>query len=190
MKKFEEKNLVSNKTLLLSMLIALILSFLIYLIVILPAEFNQDPTGLGKKLGLTILSPTESTPTNDTEIVAYAKNALKSSAFTLREDEQTISIPANTGIEYKVNVKQFDTLKYEWKTTDNSHLYFDFHGEPEGDTTGYFESYSIATANQMKGTATVPFHGSHGWYWKNNHDTEVTIHLKTTGHYEIIDLKQ
>ncbi|MBL4773182.1 MAG: hypothetical protein JKX98_06155 [Alcanivoracaceae bacterium] len=85
---------------------------------------------------------------------------------------------------------QFDTLTYEWETTDDSHIYFDFHGEPEGDTTGYFESYSIATTKYMKGTATVPFNGSHGWYWKNTSDQEITINLKTSGNYLVIGLKK
>ena len=37
---------------------------------------------------------------------------------------------------------------HEWLTDGES--YFDLHGEPEGDTTGYFESYAIATTNEMK----------------------------------------
>ena len=186
MKKNERKNLLSNKALLLSTLIALVFSFLIYLIVVLPAEFNQDPTGLGGKLGLTSLAQTENTQTTDPDIGAHND----SSAFTFREDKQSISIPPHKGIEYKFNIMQFDTLTYEWQTTDDSHIYFDFHGEPEGDTTGYFESYSIATTNDMKGTATVPFNGSHGWYWKNTSDQEITINLKTSGNYLVIGLKK
>ncbi|MCF6289258.1 MAG: hypothetical protein L3J53_08510 [Proteobacteria bacterium] len=192
MKKIEENKLVSNKSLLLSTIIALVLSSLIYLIVILPAEFNEDPTGLGEKLGLTILSQTENIP--ETSTVAYTKNTAASNndkdAYTFREDEQTIVVPAQKGIEYKFNIKQFDTLTYEWETTDGFPIYFDFHGEPKGDTTDYFESYSIATANQMKGTTTVPFSGSHGWYWQNTTDEEVLIILKTSGNYLLTELKK
>jgi hypothetical protein len=47
---------------------------------------------------------------------------------------------------------------------DGTPLYFDLHGEPQGDTTGYFESYAIATLRAMKGSFTSPFSGSHGWY--------------------------
>ncbi len=41
-------------------------------------------------------------------------------------------------------------MKYQWQTTDSSPLFFDLHGEPEGDTTGYYESYTIATSHEMK----------------------------------------
>ena len=99
-------------------------------------------------------------------------------------------MPPQRGVEYKFNILQFGSLIYEWETLDGSDIYFDFHGEPEGDTTGFFESYSIATTNKMKGTATVPFNGSHGWYWKNTTDKEITIVLKTSGNYLVIGLKQ
>ncbi|MCF6319599.1 MAG: hypothetical protein L3J83_10055 [Proteobacteria bacterium] len=190
MKKTEEQNLASNKFLLLSTIIALVFSSLIYLIVMLPAEFNEDPTGLGEVLGLTILSQAKNTPTINPDRIVDTKNTYDKDTFTFREDKQSISIPPNKGIEYKFNVKQFDTLAYEWQTSDDSHIYFDFHGEPEGDTTGYFESYSIATTNHMKGTATVPFNGSHGWYWKNSSDQEVTINLTTSGNYLVTGLKK
>ncbi len=191
MKEAEENKPVSNKTLLLSLLVALIFSIIIYTIIILPAEFNKDPTGLGKIMGLTVLAQTESIP--ETSTVAYTKNSPSNNdndAYTFREDEQTIVIPANKGIEYKFNIKQFDTLTYEWETTDGFPIYFDFHGEPKGDTTDYFESYSIATANQMKGITTVPFSGSHGWYWQNTTDEEVLIVLKTSGNYLVTGLKE
>ena len=57
------------------------------------------------------------------------------------------------------------------------------------DTTGYFESFTIATTNQAKGSATVPFDGSHGWYWKNTLNQDVIIELKTSGNYQVIGLK-
>ena len=72
---------------------------------------------------------------------------------------------------------------------NTSSVYFDFHGEPAGDTTGYFESYAIATTDQMRGSVTVPFDGSHGWYWKNSTNQDVVIELKTAGNYLVIGLK-
>ncbi|MCP4057734.1 MAG: hypothetical protein GY738_10545, partial [Pseudoalteromonas sp.] len=64
------------------------------------------------------------------------------------------------------------------------------HGEPAGDTTGYFESYAIANLSEMKGSFTAPFGGSHGWYWKNNSDNPVAIQLLVKGQYKVIGLKQ
>ena len=80
-------------------------------------------------------------------------------------------------------------MTYEW-LTDDEPLYFDLHGEPEGDTTGYFESYAIATLAEMKGSFTAPFDGSHGWYWNNESDKPIAIQLIIKGQYTVIGLKQ
>jgi hypothetical protein len=79
-------------------------------------------------------------------------------------------------------------MTYEWKT-EAAGLYFDLHGEPEGDTTGYFESYAIATSSEMSGSFTTPFKGSHGWYWKNNTDQAIEVSLTVKGHFDVIGLK-
>jgi hypothetical protein len=192
MNKNNQTPLVNNKTLLLATIVAIVIAILLYFVVVLPAEYNKDPTGLGEKLGLTVLSKTEPQQMTKTEAISK-ENLITSSdnkTFSFREDEQSIIVPPQRGIEYKFNVMKFENLIYEWKTLDGSDIYFDFHGEPQGDTTGYFESYSIATTNQMKGTATVPFNGSHGWYWKNTTDKEITITLKTSGNYLVIGLKK
>ena len=80
-------------------------------------------------------------------------------------------------------------MRYEW-LTDGEPLYFDLHGEPEGDTTDYFESYAIATLSEMKGSFTAPFDGSHGWYWKNTSDKPVAVQLFVDGQFTVIGLKQ
>ena len=85
-------------------------------------------------------------------------------------------------------MKKFQKATYEW-VTDGGELYVDLHGEPKGDTTGYFESYTIATTDEMKGSFTVPFDGSHGWYWKNTSEKDITIQLIFSGDYVIEGLK-
>ena len=102
----------------------------------------------------------------------------------IRSDIVTIDIPAGKGLEYKLLMDAFVHLEYEWSTAGEP-LYFDFHGEPKGDKTGYFESYSITTSDKMKGSLTTPFAGSHGWYWKNRTDSVITVTLSTKGDYVI-----
>ncbi|MFQ3199220.1 MAG: hypothetical protein ACI8R9_001864 [Paraglaciecola sp.] len=80
-------------------------------------------------------------------------------------------------------------MTYEW-LTDGSALYFDLHGEPQGDTSGYFESYAIATLNEIKGSFTAPFDGAHGWYWKNKSNKPIAVQLMVKGQYKVIGLKQ
>ena len=104
--------------------------------------------------------------------------------MVFRQDEIEILIPANDGLEYKFFLDMHSNLTYEWGST--SSLYFDMHGEPEGDTSGYFESYGAATVDEMSGSVTVPFAGSHGWYWRNDSDEDISINLKTLGNYDVI----
>ena len=80
-------------------------------------------------------------------------------------------------------------MRYLWSTKNGESLYFDFHGEPQGDTTGYFESYTVSDAKSASGSFTATFAGSHGWYWKNERKTDVVVTLKTKGNYRIIGIK-
>ena len=168
----------SISTLIKSTIVAVFIAVIIFLTVVLPAEYGIDYTGVGKALGLTVLSE-DITP----KIVQTPM-----SAYELQENEATIVVPAKKGVEYKFSMDKYANLTYEW-TSEGTVLHFDFHGEPKGDTTGYFESYTLADSSQMKGSMTVPFDGIHGWYWKNTTDKDVTVTLKTKGYYEVLGLK-
>jgi hypothetical protein len=98
----------------------------------------------------------------------------------------TISIPARSSTEYKVNIAKEASIEYSWET-DKGKLFFDFHGEPKGDTTGYFESYKKDTSEKYQGSLTAPFEGTHGWYWKNSNTHNVVVTLKLKGSYSLID---
>ena len=169
----------SIRTLIKACIIALLSASLIFVTIILPSEYNIDLTGAGKLMGLTQLAEDIKTPVKETPA--------EQSAFYYQENQRKIIVPPNRGIEYKFKLQKHASLTYDW-TTNGAPLFFDFHGEPKGDTTGYFESYAIATTSEMKGTMTVPFDGSHGWYWKNNSDQEVIVNIKTQGSYEVIGL--
>ncbi len=173
------QHVVSTKTLVKSTIAATIIAAVVFVCFILPAEYNIDPTHIGHKLGLTALAHHEDEPTL----------AAQGSAVTEQGQQVVeVTVPAGKGIEYKFHMNQYDKMTYEW-LTDGEPLYFDLHGEPEGDTTGYFESYAIATLSEMKGSFTAPFTGSHGWYWKNTSEQPVAIQLIVKGQYTVIGLK-
>lgn len=169
----------STASLLKALGISLLLAIALFLTTVLPAEFGIDPTGIGRVLGLNNLAGTEA----ETEPVTRAGTG----DLAFRQDEVEIIVPANGGLEYKFFLAQHATLTYDWTST--AELYFDMHGEPDGDTTGYFESYGAGTVSAMKGTTTTPFAGSHGWYWRNSTDEDATVSLTTLGNYEVIGLK-
>ncbi len=205
----------STATLLKATFAASAVAALVLVIAILPAEYNIDPTGIGQSLGLTQLSQSNLAPVEDPSIPvenvvmvdgdnntglvesvilldeniladapSVAEIAQSRQSSGVRSDIVTIDIPAGKGLEYKLLMDAFVHLEYEWNT-DGEPLYFDFHGEPKGDKTGYFESFSITTSDKMKGSLTTPFAGSHGWYWKNRTDSVITVTLSTKGDYAI-----
>ncbi|QFU25425.1 hypothetical protein FS418_21885 [Shewanella sp. YLB-09] len=196
----------STATLTKASLAATVIAAIVLTTAILPAEYNIDPTGIGKALGLTQIAEaangTPTAPVSGSETVlafeqlepaatkeianapsvAEIEQARKTAG--VRSDTVKIDIPAGKGLEYKLIMDEFVHLEYEWSTSGEE-LYFDFHGEPKGDSTGYFESFSITTSNKMKGSLTTPFAGSHGWYWKNRTDVPITVTLSTKGDYTI-----
>jgi predicted lipoprotein with Yx(FWY)xxD motif len=173
------QHVVSTKTLLKSTIAATVIALIVFVVFILPAEYNIDPTHIGHKLGLTALAHHDDETAPQADISAAAAQG---------QQVIEVTVPAGKGIEYKFQMAQHEKMTYEW-LTDGEPLYFDLHGEPQGDTTGYFESYAIATLSKMKGSFTSPFDGSHGWYWKNNSDQAVAIQLIVEGQYEVIGLK-
>jgi len=120
---------------------------------------------------------------NQDDYVTKADLALLQSDW---KDTIQVKIPAEGEIEYKLQAAKSAIFQYVWKT-NNGELFFDFHGEPKGDTTGYFESYGKDTKAQATGAVTTPFEGTHGWYWKNENDFPVTVTLKVKGNYQRID---
>jgi hypothetical protein len=57
------------------------------------------------------------------------------------------------------------------------------HGEvgpPSTDFTTYWKEKGLASA---QGNFVAPFAGIHGWYWRNQGETPVTLTLDTSGFY-------
>jgi hypothetical protein len=188
----------SIKSLLFSCLASIILAIIILLVAVLPAEFNIDPTGLGEKMGLTVLSQTAdssakpsfvSCPEPENTSTSHASNKPADSKAVISEWKNSvfITVPPKKGLEYKFYIQKGESLEFVWNT-NGTPLYFDFHGDPEGAKNGYFKSYKESTNSKSSGTLSAPFTGAHGWYWKNNSNQTVTINLKTRGNYKIIGL--
>ncbi len=171
----------SPATLLKASIISAVLASAILITIILPAEYGIDPTGAGEAIGLMPLANLNNTDSSS-EQVEMPENS------EWREDSATIVVPAGKGLEYKFYLVKGNVMRYDWLSTDGE-LYFDFHGEPEGDTTGYFESYTVSTAEQVRGTFTASFAGTHGWYWKNKSQSPISVTLTTQGQYKVLGIK-
>ncbi len=171
--------------------IAIAIAVVLLVFVVLPAEYNIDATGFGEAIGLTRLYAAK-TSTDGAAPVTTATATSKG-----RKDRVVIEVPAGKSLEYKFSLKAGEKMKYSWKaalsgpgvTGDAGALFFDFHGEPKGGKKGFFESYSVSTASETRGTFTAPFDGSHGWYWKNKGETLAKVTLVTSGSYEVLGLR-
>lgn len=178
----------SIKSLLLSLLAAIVLALAMLVFAILPAEYNIDPTGIGTKLGLTVLAQSSASETKANVLTCLDNSSLTANGSEAKwQDIVVITIPAKSGLEYKFHINKDKTIDYAWNT-DGAQLYFDFHGEPDGDHSGYFKSYREDTHDQSTGTLKVPFNGVHGWYWENKTQKAVNVTLKTSGEYNVVGL--
>lgn len=168
----------STTTLLKASAFAGLLAAVVLISAILPAEYGIDPTGIGKTMGLIPLASK----------VTPVQGVQTEQDLTYQENSVNITVPARSGLEYKFHLVKGDAMRYAWSSTESA-LFYDFHGEPDGDTSGYFESYTVSTSNNVRGTFTASFDGSHGWYWKNETQLPIVVTLKTEGQYKIIGIK-
>ncbi|MBF4518964.1 hypothetical protein IRZ71_21620 [Flavobacterium sp. ANB] len=200
--------IVEKKEIIKAVAFAIILAAVILVTAVLPAEYGIDPAGTGKLFGFNKLYvPQEadqdlaSTPQQSFPLIKMEKagsgpevkrpieadNPPAAKQYDQREDIVEVLVPAGKGIEYKTYMLKGGMMKYEW-TTDKGTLYLDFHGEvnqKHAPSDVYFESYTLAYANNMVGTFYAPFEGKHGWYFKNNDTRDIKVTLKLKGEYSI-----
>lgn len=176
----------SVKSLLISCLAAIVIALAMLIFAILPAEYNIDPTGIGTKLGLTVLAQSNTVVTESNVLTCLENHSHSTNGTNATwQDIVIITIPAKSGLEYKFHINKDNAFDYSWNT-DGTPLYYDFHGEPDGDHNGYFKSYLENTHSQSSGTLNAPFNGVHGWYWENKTRKAVKVILKTSGEYKIV----
>lgn len=186
-----DRELPSSKKLLKSTIISSAVACALLIGIVLPAEYAIDPTGLGSLLGLTTMGEIKTSSSTVLEISEGGTvGDERSTEFTnMPKDVVSISVPIGGALEYKFELAKDDRMIYEW-AVESGQIYFDFHGEPTGDKTGFYESYTDSTARSALGTFTAPFTGSHGWYFRNESDGPLKVTLSTKGTYKIIGLKK
>lgn len=197
----------SNAQLLKAALAAAAIAAAILLTTVLPAEFGIDPTGIGGRLGLTVLAATDAaapiagpaaqvvTPSPSTDNSAPALDAVGqplkpvlSSVVSkrdraYRQDTLSLTLPPGKGGEIKAAMKSGDGFVFHW--TASSEVAVDMHGDPTGAAEGEYTSYWIEPAmREAAGTFTASFNGNHGWYWLNRGATEVTVEVEVSGFQE------
>lgn len=196
----------SSKHLLLGTVIALVAALLALLIVIWPAEYGRDPTGLGALLGIKGMS-TAATRTieivdtvggnesiREIEIPEFGEpvplpNPLVSQIEDTAPTSRTLSVElALEGeTEIKTVLREGQVIVYHWEVDDGL-VYSDFHGHnPEfGDDFWVRYKEDQRGAASGNGSLVAPFDGEHGWYWVNLNDGPTRITLTVTGYFDDI----
>ena len=188
-----EKDLPTSAQLLKSTVIAIIVAIILLVMVILPAEYGTDPTGVGKLLGLKEMGEIKMSLLDESQKESSQENAASSMDIDHTEDiienedvvEQTLE--PGQAIEIKLEMKSGALVQYKWETTKGG-LNYDLHGD------GYkgsqkFVSYKKGRMVQSdSGELQAEFDGYHGWFWRNREKFSVTVILQTSGDY--IQIKQ
>ncbi|CAI8773703.1 transmembrane anchor protein [Pseudomonas sp. IT-P218] len=195
--------LPSTRKLVHSTVIALLTAVGLLVTVVMPSEYAIDPTGVGRALGLTqmgelkiilaqeaLADAAPPQPAAPAPQVAQVQPIAKPVAQpvptptpALKTNQMSVTLKPGEGTEIKLEVLKNKTVSYEW-TAVGGPVNYDTHGEPYNGEKGYFHSYNKGKqVKSDKGEFTAIFDGTHGWFWRNRSNNDVTIALKTTGDY-------
>lgn len=185
----------SMRTLLVSTGAAALTALAITFAAVLPAEYNEDPLGLGRVTGLSRLwAPEEVVVPAD----AAGGAAARRQAAAFRSDVFEIPLAADgdearrNALEFKVRLPEGAGLLYSWEAEGlpvPEDLMFDFHGHTEAAqakgavSVADYEKGSGAAAH---GSLTAPIDGIHGWYFRNRSDRPIKVRLKLSGFYQLV----
>lgn len=198
----DSRELPSTKKLLKSTVLAAIVSVVILVTVVMPAEYGIDPTGIGNMIGLKRMGEIKvslaeeaaadqaadalaaAAPSVVTPVVITAEAASTISATPAKNDEIKITLAPDQGTEIKVTMAKGDKVQYAWQT-DGGKANFDVHGDSKALGIKY-HPYLKGSEQAKESVLVAAFDGSHGWFWRNRTSTPMTITLQTNGQYTSI----
>lgn len=195
----KRSKLPSSKQLLRSTIIAIAVAAVLLTTVVLPSEYGIDSTGIGRVLGLTPMGEMKTKLAQEAKRDREATNTAESQTQptatpttatippkggATRNDSMTVTIKPGEGVEIKLDMSKGAKASYEWTTTGGG-LNFDLHGD---NTSKAFISYKKGTnAATDSGEFVADFDGSHGWFWRNRTNADISVTLKTNGEYTEIN---
>ena len=192
-----EKDLPSSAQLLKSTIIAIIMIVILFVMVILPAEYGTDPTGVGKLLGLkemgdikmSLLEESQNESLQESEPFSIFSDSVEAEKIsdTINEDVVEITIEPGKAIEIKLEMKIGDVVQYEWRTIKGS-LNYNLHGDGYKGSKKSINYKKGRMVPSDSGELKAEFDGYHGWFWRNREKFSVTVILQTSGDY--IRIKQ
>ena len=170
---------------------------ILFVMVILPAEYGTDPTGVGKLLGLkemgdikmSLLEESQNDSLQESEPFSIVSDSVEAEKIsnTINEDEVEITIEPGKAIEIKLEMKIGAVVQYEWRTIKGG-LNYNLHGDGYKGSKKSINYKKGRMVPSDSGEVKAEFNGYHGWFWRNREKFSVTVILKTSGDY--IRIKQ
>jgi hypothetical protein len=164
------------------------------LMVYLPAEYGNDPTGVGSLLGLTqmgeIKQQLAAEAAADEAVQGDdASSSLMNDIFGLFvgaahaqevwQDEITFTLAPGESTEIKATMEDGVTLTYAWIAT-GGRINFDLHAHAGSEAVTYEKGRGQTSG---EGSFEAAFAGDHGWFWRNRDSADVTVTLQLRGDY-------
>jgi hypothetical protein len=180
-----------------SSIIAAIGAAAIGVMVYMPSELGQDPTGVGSILGLTEMGEIKQQLAAEAAADAPLHGVDESSSLMndilglfvgaayaqeAWQDEITFTLAPGEYTEIKATMEEGATLFYAWTST-GGRVNFDLHAHAGGQDVTYEKGRGKTTG---EGSFETPFAGDHGWFWRNRDDEAVTVTLQLRGDYSEI----
>ena len=186
--KPSENDLPTSSQLLKSTIVAICVGCALLILIVLPAEYGTDPTGVGELLGLKKMGEIKTRLKQDflKENIG-AKDELMVVAETGIENHDVMEfvIAPDEAIEIKLEMKKGSIAKYKW-TTQNGGLNYNLHGDGHKGSQKSISYKKGRMTSSDSGEFKAEFDGYHGWFWRNRNNKSVTVTLETIGDYILI----
>ena len=174
---------------------AILVALLILFAAVLPAEYDRDPTGLGRLTGIGKLwAPEETVIERPASTLEAAVHRSYPTAYKSIEVDIPLKASGDSGrgdeLEYKVHLKTGASYVYSWSVAGIAvpeEFYTELHGHTiEAGKAMTVDFYRKATGTSDNGVLTAPFDGVHGWFFQNQSVKPVTVKLRISGFFDLI----
>jgi hypothetical protein len=191
------EELPSSAQLIRSTAIAAASAVAILVTVVLPAEYNIDPTGIGGVLGLAEMGEIKAQLAEEAEadrlmdLEAEEQSSLMNDIFGLFvgaahaqeaevwRDEITFTLAPGDSAEWKLVMEEGQTVEYRI-FVEGGRVNFDMHGHGGGQSVTYDKSRG---STGDAGAIVAAFDGEHGWFWRNRDSEPATVTVQVRGEY-------
>ena len=191
------EELPSSTQLLRSTAIAAASAAAILITVVLPAEYNIDPTGIGGVLGLAEMGEIkvqlaeEAEADRLLELGTEDQSSLMGDIFGIFvgsayaqevegwRDETSFTLAPGDSAEWKLVMEEGQKVEYRM-LVEGGRVNFDMHGHGGCQSVTY-EKGRGSTGDE--GEIVAELDGEHGWFWRNRDSSDATMTVQVRGEY-------